>query len=57
MTLEVGNGIRLTELRRSDRDALIEHLSNKEIYKRTLRITAADSTIPGRSFQLASSCH
>jgi len=38
MAFDIGNGIRLTEFRQSDRDALVEHLSNKEVYKRTLRI-------------------
>ncbi len=47
MILDVGNGIRLTEIRRSDKDALVELLNNREIYDRTLRIpfpyTAADA--------------
>jgi len=38
MNLDVGNGIRLAEFRRSDKDALVELLSNQEIYHRTLRI-------------------
>ena len=47
MILDVGNGIRLTDVRRSDKDALIELLNNREIYDRTLRIpfpyTASDA--------------
>ena len=47
MNLDVGNGIRLTEVRRSDKDALIELLNSREIYDRTLRIpfpyTASDA--------------
>ena len=47
MNIDVGNGIKLTEFRRSDKDALIEHLSDRDVYERTLRIphpyTAADA--------------
>ncbi len=47
MILDLGQGIRLTEFRDSDRDALVEHLSNREIYRRTLRLpfpyTASDA--------------
>jgi ribosomal-protein-alanine N-acetyltransferase len=47
MILDVGNGIRLTEIRRSDKDALVDLLNNQEIYARTLRIpfpyTASDA--------------
>ena len=38
MMLDLGNGIRLTEFRDCDKDALVEHLSNREIYRRTLRL-------------------
>jgi RimJ/RimL family protein N-acetyltransferase len=38
MDLSVRSGIRLTEIRRSDEDALIEYLNDWEIYERTLRI-------------------
>ncbi len=38
MTLDAGNGIRLTELRRSDKDAFVSLLNNREIYRRTFRI-------------------
>jgi RimJ/RimL family protein N-acetyltransferase len=47
MKLEIANGIRLTEYRRSDQDAPIEFLNEPEIYARTLRIpfpyTVADA--------------
>jgi ribosomal-protein-alanine N-acetyltransferase len=47
MKLEIANGIRLTEYRRSDQYALIEFLNEPEIYARTLRIpfpyTVADA--------------
>lgn len=47
MLLEIQTGIRLTEIRRSDQDALIEFLNDPEIHDRTLRIpfpyTAADA--------------
>lgn len=47
MHIDVGNGIRLTQFRRTDKDALIEHLSERDIYDRTLRIphpyTSADA--------------
>jgi [ribosomal protein S5]-alanine N-acetyltransferase len=47
MNLDVGNGIRLTDVRRSDKDALVELLNNREIHDRTLRIpfpyTASDA--------------
>lgn len=47
MQFQIGNGLRLTEFQRSDADLLVEHLSDKEIYDRTLRIpypyTAADA--------------
>jgi RimJ/RimL family protein N-acetyltransferase len=47
MNLDLANGIRLTEIRRSDQDALIEFLNDRDIYDRTLRIpfpyTAADA--------------
>src|SRR4051794_18955288 len=47
MILEAANGIRLTEFRRSDQDALVEYLNERDIYDRTLRIpnpyTAADA--------------
>ena len=47
MNLELPNGIRLTEIRRTDQDALIEFLNDRNIYDRTLRIpfpyTAADA--------------
>lgn len=38
MNLSVGDGIHLTEFRNSDLPALVLHLSNKDIYERTLRI-------------------
>lgn len=38
MNLDIANGIQLTEIRRSDQDALIEFLNDREIYDRTLRI-------------------
>jgi ribosomal-protein-alanine N-acetyltransferase len=38
MTLVVNDRIHLSELRPSDKTACLEHLSNKEIYDRTLRI-------------------
>lgn len=47
MVLDLPNGIRLTEFKRSDQDALVECLNDREIYDRTLRIpfpyTAADA--------------
>lgn len=47
MNLELPNGIQLTEIRRSDQDALIEYLNERDIYDRTLRIpfpyTTADA--------------
>ena len=47
MNINVGNGIQLTEFRRTDKDALIEHLSDRDVYERTLRIphpySAADA--------------
>jgi len=47
MMLDLENGFQLTEFRSSDRDALVEHLSNREIHRRTLRLpypyTAADA--------------
>ncbi len=38
MTLDAGNGIRLTELRRSDKHAFVGLLNCREIYRRTFRI-------------------
>ena len=38
MTLDAGNGIRLTGIRRSDKDALVGLLNNRAIYRTTLRI-------------------
>lgn len=38
MELAVNSTIRLTEFRRSDGDALVEYLNEREIYDRTLRI-------------------
>jgi ribosomal-protein-alanine N-acetyltransferase len=38
MNLDVAEGIRLTEHRQSDQDALIEFLNEPDIYARTLRI-------------------
>jgi ribosomal-protein-alanine N-acetyltransferase len=38
MILNVTSAISLTELRRSDRDSLVEWLADREIYDRTLRI-------------------
>jgi len=47
MNLAVNDHIQLTEIRRDDIPALVEHLAAKEIYDRTLRIpypyTAADA--------------
>jgi RimJ/RimL family protein N-acetyltransferase len=47
MRLIAANGIHLTEFRRSDQDALVEYLNDRDIYIRTLRIpypyTAADA--------------
>ena len=47
MQTEIGNGLRLTEFSRSDTDALVEWLNDRDIYERTLRIpypyTAADA--------------
>jgi ribosomal-protein-alanine N-acetyltransferase len=47
MNLEVSNGIRLTEIRRSDQDALIEFLNDRDVNATTVRIpfpyTAADA--------------
>jgi len=47
MNSQLPHGIRLTEIRRSDQDALIEFLNDQDIYDRTLRIpfpyTAADA--------------
>lgn len=38
MDILISNSLRLTGFRRSDQAALIEHLAEKEIYDRTLRI-------------------
>lgn len=38
MFFQLPNSIRLTEIRRSDRDGLIEFLNDRDIYDRTLRI-------------------
>lgn len=38
MNIDVGNGIRLAEFRPTDKDALIEYLSDRDVYDRTLRI-------------------
>lgn len=38
MLFELSNGRRLTEFRKSDQDALIEHLNDRDVYERTLRI-------------------
>jgi RimJ/RimL family protein N-acetyltransferase len=38
LTLDVTGGIHLSEFRPSDKAALVEHLKDKEIYDRTLRI-------------------
>ncbi len=38
MALMINDQIRLTEFRLSDKPALIEHLNDREIYERTLRI-------------------
>jgi len=47
MNLELGNGIRLTEIRQSDRDALVEFLNDPAVHRATVRIpfpyTAADA--------------
>jgi [ribosomal protein S5]-alanine N-acetyltransferase len=47
MNIDIGNGIQLTEFRRTDKNALIEYLSDREVYERTLRIphpySAADA--------------
>jgi ribosomal-protein-alanine N-acetyltransferase len=47
MPFDIGNGLHLTDFHRSDADVLVEHLSDKDIYDRTLRIpypyTAADA--------------
>jgi RimJ/RimL family protein N-acetyltransferase len=47
MNLELPSGFRLTDFRRTDQDALVEYLAEKEIYDRTLRIphpyTVADA--------------
>ena len=38
MNIDVANGIRLTEVRPSDKEALVEHLADRSIYENTLRI-------------------
>lgn len=38
MNINVGNGIHLTEIRPSDKEALLEHLADRSIYENTLRI-------------------
>lgn len=38
MNFDLANGIRLTEIRRSDQDSVIELLNDRDIYDRTLRI-------------------
>jgi [ribosomal protein S5]-alanine N-acetyltransferase len=38
MNIHLQNGFSLTEIRRSDGDALVEWLNDREIYERTLRI-------------------
>lgn len=38
MNLEFSNGIRLTEIRRSDQDALIEFLNDRDVIATTVRI-------------------
>jgi ribosomal-protein-alanine N-acetyltransferase len=38
MILKISDAIHLTELRRSDRESLVEWLTDREIYDRTLRI-------------------
>jgi [ribosomal protein S5]-alanine N-acetyltransferase len=38
MHIELENGFSLTEVRRTDGDALVEWLNDREIYERTLRI-------------------
>jgi RimJ/RimL family protein N-acetyltransferase len=38
MNLNLGNGLRVTEFRRSDRDALLGYLSDREIYANLLSI-------------------
>lgn len=47
MNVELAHHVHLTEVRRSDQDALVEFLNEREIYDRTLRIpypyTAADA--------------
>ena len=47
MKIDLENGFSLTEIRRSDGDALVEWLGDREIYERTLRIpfpyTAAEA--------------
>ena len=43
MNILVNEQVRLTEFRSSDKPALIEHLREKEIYDRTLRIPYMNS--------------
>ena len=38
MILDVGNGLRLTEVQRSDKDASVGLRNSREIYRGTLRI-------------------
>jgi len=38
MRIDVDGGIQITEFLRTDKDALIEHLSDRDVYARTLRI-------------------
>ena len=38
MRIVVNDPVHLSEFRSSDKDALIEHLNDRDIYERTLRI-------------------